>query len=157
MGVTHFTGPVRVGNILNTSGTTLGKDVKNVGSVEMVQAVPITQAASTGQSAGVYRTDIVLPANSHIIGIQIMATTAWTGASSNVAIGTTSGGTDLVAATAVSAIGVLALTPGTNATAVGKWDDVGTTDVRIWVNSTNTGSGVGTIVVRYIQAQDLVG
>ena len=45
MGKTTFTGPIRAGNILDTSGTTLGQNVKNVGSVVMVQTVPITQAA----------------------------------------------------------------------------------------------------------------
>jgi hypothetical protein len=156
MGKTTFTGPVKAGNIPNTSGTTLGKDVKNVGFVTMAQAVPITQAASTGQSAGVYKTDIVLPANSHIIGIQLAVTTAWTGAASTVSIGTTSGGAELVSLGAGGTIGIIALSPGSDATRTAKWDDVGTTDIRIWVNSTNTGSGIGTIVVRYIQAQDTV-
>ncbi len=160
MGKTTFTGPVRAGNILNTSGTTLGKDVKNVGSVVMAQQVPVTQAASAGQAAGVYKTDIVLPANSHIIGITLVVTTAWTGAAATVNVGTTSGGAELAASTDASntgaAIGVIPLTAGANATRVGKWDDIGTTDIRLWLNSTNTGNGVGTLVVRYIQAQDTV-
>ena len=59
MGKTTFTGPIRAGNILNTAGTTLGQDVKNVGSVVMVQTYPITQAL-TATALG---TTIVLPAN----------------------------------------------------------------------------------------------
>jgi hypothetical protein len=47
------------------------------------------------------------------------------------------------------------MVPGADATRAGAWDDIGTTDKRIWVKSANTGDGVGTITVRYIQAHDL--
>lgn len=155
MGVTHFTGPVKAGNILNTSGTTLGQNVKNVGFVTMAQALPVTQTTSTGQSTGVYKTDIVLPANSHILGIQLIVTTAWTTGTTTVDIGTTAGGAELVSAGAAGTIGVIALSPGSDATRTAKWDDIGTTDIRVWLKSNGgVGSGVGTLVVRYIQAQD---
>lgn len=150
MGKTTFTGPIRAGNILNTSGTTLGKDVKNVGSTVMVQTYPITQAL-TATALG---TTIVLPANSHVLNIQMLATVAWTGAATTASVGTTSTATELVALTSIP-VGLTALTPGTDATRTGVWDDIGTSDVRIWVKSANTGSGVGTLTVRYIQAQDL--
>jgi hypothetical protein len=52
-------------------------------------------------------------------------------------------------------VGVAALTPGTDATRAANWDDTGTSDVRIFVKSANTGDGVGTLTVRYIQAHDL--
>jgi len=42
MGITTFSGPIRAGNIYNTTGTDLGNNVRNVGSVVMVQHVPIT-------------------------------------------------------------------------------------------------------------------
>jgi len=150
MGKTTFTGPIRAGNILDTSGTTLGKDVKNVGSVVMVQHYPITQAG-TATALG---TTIVLPANSHILQIQLVTTVAWTGASSNFSLGTSATATELVAATAVTSIGINGLNPGNDATRVGNWDDTGTTDKRVFALSANTGSGVGTLTVRYIQAHD---
>lgn len=150
MGKTTFTGPIRAGNILDTSGTTLGKDVKNVGSVVMVQHYPITQAG-TATALG---TTIVLPANSHILQIQLVTTVAWTGASSNLSLGTSATATELVAATAISSIGINGLNPGNDATRVGNWDDTGTTDKRVFALSANTGSGVGTLTVRYIQAHD---
>ncbi len=150
MGKTTFTGPIRAGNILNTSGTTLGQDVKNVGSVVMVQTYPITQAL-TATALG---TTIVLPANSHIISIQALNTVAWTGAATTMSVGTSATATELAALTSMP-VGITALTPGTDATRAGVWDDVGTTDIRVWVKSANTGDGVGTITVRYIQAQDL--
>lgn len=150
MGKTTFTGPIRAGNILDTSGTTLGKDVKNVGSVVMVQHYPVTQAG-TATALG---TTIVLPANSHILQIQLVTTVAWTGASSNFSLGTSATATELVAATAISSIGINGLTPGNDATRVGNWDDTGTADKRVFALSANTGSGVGTLTVRYIQAHD---
>jgi len=147
MGKTTFTGPIRAGNILNTSGTTLGQDVKNVGSVVMVQTVPITQAG-TATAQG---TTVVLPANSHILNIQMLNTTAWD-ATNTLSVGTTATANELVALTAMPA-GLVSLTPGTTLAAA--WDDTGTTDKRIWVKSANTGAGVGTLTVRYIQAHDL--
>jgi len=149
MGKTTFTGPVRAGNILNTSGTTIDKDVKNVGSVVMAQTYGFTQAGSATALA----TPIVLPANSHILSIQIVAPTAWTGAATTLSVGTSVTATELVALTSVP-VGVTVLTPGTDATKTALWDDT-VTGVRVWVKSANTGSGVGTLTVRYIQAHDL--
>lgn len=150
MGKTTFTGPIRAGNILQTSGTTLGQDVKNVGSVVMVQTYPITQAGTATALA----TPIVLPANSHILNIQMLNTAAWSGAATTLSVGTSATATELVALTAMP-VGLVGFNPGTDATRAGVWDDTGTTDDRIWVISANTGTGVGTITVRYIQAHDL--
>jgi hypothetical protein len=151
MGKTTFTGPIRAGNILNTSGTTLGQDVKNVGSVVLAQTFPITQA-DTATALG---TEIVLPANSQIVDITMTVLTAWNGVASTFNVGSSATATELVAAAAGGTIGVIRLSPGTDATRTAKWDDVGTTDNRVWVLSTNTGAGVGTLTVRYIQAQDI--
>ena len=156
MGKTTFTGPIRAGNILNTSGTTLGQDVRNVGSVVMAQVFTVTQTTTSGQATGVFRTDIVLPANSHILNIQLMVTTAWTTGTTTVDVGTTAGGAELVSAGAGGTIGVIGLNPGSDATRTANWDDTGTTDRRIWIKSNGgVGSGVGTLTVRYIQAHDL--
>lgn len=151
MGKTTFTGPIRAGDILQTSGTTLGKDVKNVGSVVMVQTVPITQAL-TATALG---TTIVLPDNSHILNMQMVVTTVWSGAATTFSVGTSATSTELVSGAAGGTIGVIGLTPGTDATRTANWDDTGTTDKRIFVLSANTGTGVGTLTVRYIQAHDL--
>jgi hypothetical protein len=150
MGKTTFTGPIRAGNILNTSGTTLGQDVKNVGSVVMAQIFPVTQAGS----ATALGTPIVLPANSHVINIQMLNTVAWSGAASTLSVGTTATATELCALTA-QIVGLVSMVPGTDATRTANWDDTGTTDKRIFVKSANTGDGVGTITVRYVQAHEL--
>ena len=151
MGKTTFTGPIRAGDILNTSGTTIGSNVKNVGSVVMAQTYPITQAL-TATALG---TTIVLPANSHILNIQMLVTTVWSGAATTFSVGTSATSTELVSAAAGSAIGLIALTPGTDATCTGNWDDT-VTGKRIFVLSANTGTGVGTLTVRYIQSHDTV-
>ena len=150
MGKTTFTGPIRAGDILNTSGTTLGKDVRNVGSVVMVQTAPVTQAGSATALA----TSIVLPADSHILNIQMVVTAPWTGGATTFNVGTSATATELVALGAGGTIGVIGLLPGADATRTANWDD-STTDKRIFVLSTNTGTGVGTLTVRYIQAHDL--
>ena len=148
MGTTTFTGPIKAGDIINTSGTTLGQDVKNTGFVVMAQVVPITQAL-TATALG---TTIVLPANSHIINIQMLNTVAWD-ATNTLSIGTSATATELVALTAMT-VGLVGLNPGTDATRTANWDDTGTSDKRIFVKSANTGAGVGALTVRYLQAHD---
>jgi hypothetical protein len=149
MGTTTFTGPIKAGDILNTSGTTLGTDVSNVGYVVMAQSSPVTQASGA--------TSIVIPANSQIIDIKVMVTSVWSGAATTFGVGTTASATFLTAAGALDgvAVGPLSATPGTDATRAGNWNDVGTTDRQIAVTSTNTGTGVGVITVTYIQARNL--
>lgn len=149
MGTTTFTGPIKAGDVLDTTGTTAGS-VKNVGFVMMAQTVPVTQAGTTTATA----TSICIPAYSHIVQIQLLNTVAWSGASSNISIGTSATSNELVSAQTAGAIGINALTPGTDATRSAKWSNVGTSDVIIYALSANTGAGVGDLVVRYIQAEN---
>jgi len=150
MGVSTFSGPIRAGDIANTTGTTLGENVRNVGSVVMVQHVPITQATS----ATALGTTIVLPKNSHILTVQLIVTSVWI-TTATLSIGTSATATEISAATATSAIGVVPFSPGTDAAKAALWDDTGTTDKRIFVLSGSTGTGVGTLTIRYIQTHDL--
>jgi hypothetical protein len=149
MSVTTFTGPVKAGNVLNTTGTAVGS-LKNVGFTEMTQQVAITQSATAASTV------IVIPANSTVIAIDVFVTTAWSSATTTytLSVGTSATATELVAATNANAIGRLALNPGTDATRTALWVNVGTTDVQIFVKSgaPDTIPGAGTIVVRYIQA-----
>lgn len=149
MGTTTFTGPVKAGTIPNTSGTTLGSNVKNTGWVLMAQSAKFTQASGA--------TDIVVPANSQIVDIKVFVTTPFDGVATTFGIGTTASATFLTAAGALDgvAVGPLTATPGTDATRNGNWIDVGTTDRKIAVTSTNTGAGLATIVVSYLQNRDL--
>ena len=151
MGKTTFSGPIRAGNIYDTTGTTLGTNVKNVGSVVMVQHYPITQALTATALA----TTVVLPADSHILNMQMVVLTAWDGAATTFSVGTSATSTELVSGAAGGTIGVIGLNPGSDATRTANWDDTGTADKRVFVLSANTGAGVGTLTVRYIQAHDL--
>jgi hypothetical protein len=150
MGATHFTGPVKAGDVLDTTGTAAG-EVKNVGSVILAQSAAITQA----DTATAATTGICIPANSHIVAIDVLATVAWSGAAKTISIGTSATSTELVSGGNLAAIGLAALTPGTDATRTGAWIDVGTSDVLIYALSANTGDGVGVITVSYVQAEDL--
>lgn len=148
MGVSTWTGPIRAGNIPNTSGTTVGQDVANVGYAELTQAQAITQAGSATALA----TNIVIPAYSLILDIDIYTTAGWSG-SATVSVGTSATATELVsAATGPQTVGTALLSPGTDATRTGKWINVGSSDVRIYVLSSATGTGTGTLVVNYVQA-----
>ena len=150
MAATHFTGPIITGPILQTSGTTVGQDVADVGSVVLTQIVAVTQLGTYSASAGL-ATSIVIPAYSMIHDITLYVTTAWT--AGNISIGTSTTSTELVVATAPSAVGVSIQTPGTDATRTGKWISVGASDVRIYVlSSTNATGGVATLAVSYVQA-----
>jgi hypothetical protein len=146
---TTFTGPIKAGNVLNTTGTTAGT-VKNVGFVMMAQTYSLTQAGTATALA----TTIVIPALSHIVQMQMLNTVGFSGASSNISVGTSATATELVAATSVANIGITALTPGTDATRSALWSNTGTTDIILYVLSANTGAGVGDLVVRYIQAEN---
>lgn len=149
MGTTTFTGPIKAGNIVDTSGSTLGSNVKNTGWVLMAQSAKFTQASGA--------TDIVIPANSQIVDIKVFVTAVFSGVATTFGIGTTASATFLTAAGALdgAAVGPLTATPGTDATRNGNWIDVGTTDRKIAVTATNTGTGTATIVVTYLQNRNL--
>ena len=149
MSTTTFTGPIKAGDVLNTTGTTAGS-VKNVGFVEMAQFVAVTQSATAAA------TTIVIPANSLITSIDLFVTTAWSSATTTytISVGTSATATELVAATNANAVGKLSLTPGTDATKTALWLNTGTSDDIIYVLSGAPGAtpGAGTLVIRYIQA-----
>lgn len=152
MGITTFSGPVKVGDIKFTTGTTLGQDVANLGTVISMQSEAITQAGADAD--GVYTSNIVIPAGSTITSIQLYIGAIWSGAATTLGIGTTASATALTAAGAVAGgtLGIIAATAGADATRIGNWANVGTTDVRIKVTSTNTGTGTATLVVAYAQS-----
>jgi hypothetical protein len=149
---TYLSMPIMAGTIPNSSGTTLA-GLGNIGGVNCYSNAgfaPLAQSAVVTQASGV--TNIVVPAQSQILAIYLMVTTAWTGAASTLGVGSTASATAFTAAAAVtaSALGQLIIATGTGATQIGNWDNVGNTDVKIQVTSANTGSGVGTLTVFYI-------
>lgn len=157
MGVSTFSGPIKAGPIKFTTGTTLGTDVADLGFMSMTQYEAVTQATN-GSVAGVYTTNIVIPAGSIITDIKLYVTGVWSGAASTLGIGTSVSATDLTAAAAVAGgtLGIITATAGADATRVEKWANAGTTDIRIVITSTNTGTGTGFLAVTYAQTGILV-
>lgn len=160
---TVFTGPVIAGNVVHSDGSNNLAGVggvtgtANAGYVVMAQSCVCTQATNNG-SAGQFVCPIVIPAQSQISSIKIMVTTALTGGATTLGIGSSASATAFTAANAVvtsGALGQVSVSPGTGATQIGNWDNVGTSDVQIVVLSTNTGSGVFTLTVTYHQSMNL--
>jgi hypothetical protein len=151
MANTTFSGPILAGTIKNTTGTTLGSDVKNTGQVVMCQSQAVNQTA-TGTS-----TNIVIPANSQIVAIELSVDVVWSGAATTTGLGWVGDATALTAAAAVAGgtLGIISATAGADATRVNNWADVGTTDRRILLTNTNTGAGEGFLTVRYVQNNNL--
>lgn len=155
---TSFAGPVLAGTIPHSDGTNTLAGVggtagtANRGFAKQAQSCVCTQATNTG-SAGQFACPIVVPAQSQITALKIMVTTALTGGATTLGIGSGASATAFTAANAVvtsGALGQVTVTPGTGATQIGNWDNVGTQDVQIVVLSTNTGSGVFTLTVEYV-------
>ena len=61
MANTTFSGPIRSGSISNTTGSLVGTNMANVGSVLVTQSEAITQVATTST------TNIIIPANSQLV------------------------------------------------------------------------------------------
>lgn len=154
MSNTTFSGPIRAGDIRDTTGTTLGTNVSNVGQVVMGQSYRFTQADLATSS----NTSIVIPANSQIVEITLYIDAAMSGATTTLTVGTSALATAFTATGAVTgnAVGIVSVTPGTDATRTDAFIDVGTTDVRIALATANTGTGSGVITVRYLQNTNLL-
>ena len=156
MGTTTFTGPVKAGNVLNTTGTTVGT-LANVGFVVMSQSAAVAQATNVAVS-GLYKTNIVIPAGSQILSVSVLKTTVWSGAATTVNVGTNATATQIAVAAdndLSTTLGITAIVPGDSSARSLVWKDVGPSDVQIYMLSTNTGTGVGVLTVTYVQARDL--
>jgi hypothetical protein len=159
---TLLTGPILAGSIQSSDGTnTLGnvgetQGTSNVGYCVMAKSCVVTQATNVA-TTGLFQCPIVIPAQSQILGIYLMVTTAWT-TTTTTEIGSNASATAFTASQAVTGVGTLGqiiIPPGTGATQIGNWDNVGTQDVQIVVTSGSTGSGVGTLTVIYIQGNNM--
>jgi len=144
MGTTTFSGPIKAGTISNTTGTTVGTNVKNIGFVKMAQS------ASWSQSTTAADTGIVIPANSQITEIIVNITTACDAA--NISMGTTSASTELFSALAAgTAANVFKFGTGGTITDGDAWADIGTSDLPIYIDFSAGTSGAGYVTVEYIQ------
>ena len=146
MGYTTFTGPIRAGNILNTSGITPGVDVGNVGQVVMAQSVAVAEDVNVFTTASI-------PAYSQILNIELRATVTFT---NPVSIGNTYDGTTVNDATyfadaAVVAAGITTFST-TTTTQNDNWLNIGYPDSQIVVaGGAATGPGRGILTITYLQ------
>ena len=145
MANTTFSGPIKAGNIFNTTGTTVGTNVANVGFVVMSQTDTIAFGNTTDKSLS-----IVIPANSQIIDVILNVTTANDDTTaSSVSVGTIADADAFINAQSVQAVGTTHGVLDTEAT------NVGTTDIQVLADFTATDgdgtAGVGTVTVLYMQ------
>ena len=102
MGTTTFSGPIKAGNIPATTGTTVGTNVTNIGSVVMAQSVVLDIIGADALNQRV----AIVPANSQIVDVILNVTTVNNDSgTATVAIGTDSDDNAFLAATNVKALG----------------------------------------------------
>jgi hypothetical protein len=150
MAQTTFSGPIKAGTISNTTGTTLGSNIANVGQVVMSQSAAITQSTSAAESG------IVIPANSQVLEATVFVTTAYDN-SATLSIGTSATSTELATAVAVSTVNTIKLASQATITDADNWKDIGTSDVKIYTKSsaTTADAGVAILTVTYVQNNNL--
>jgi len=152
MATTTFSGPIKAGTIRNTTGTTLGTDIKNTGQVVMSQTFS-ADLSSGAISADV--TNVVIPANSQIIDVVIDQITA-ANTTTNYSIGDTVGGAATIVNTYASGTDAGRKYPTTQAGGALAWEDVGSADLRLTVTSSAvTSSGEVRFTILYSQNNNL--
>jgi hypothetical protein len=149
MANTTFSGPIRAGNIPNTTGTTVGTNVKNIGQVLMAQSAVIDIIGASANTAVA-----VIPANSQIVDCILNVTTVSNDTNAAaVTVGITGNTNAFIPSTSVKSLGT---TRGTIET-VGT--DIGSTDVQVNAYFTGTDgdgtTGAATVTVIYLQANNL--
>ena len=148
MANTTFSGPILAGNIKNTTGTTVGTDMKNTGQVVMAQSFAIDLS---GGAIAAQASDVIIPANSQIIDCIFDIITA-ANTTTNISVGFVGG-----AATALVNAYTIGTTAGrqyptTKAGGALAWEDIGTSDQRLnFTNSAATNAGEVRITVMYQQ------
>ena len=153
MATTNFSGPITAGNIRNTTGTTVGTDVKNTGQVLMSQSFSFTFATEGAATD----TNVVIPANSQIVSVDVNVETAFNDTGADILEVGSSADTDLyVNDTVISAVGSIAMGA---AALCANWKDIGTSDVRIGFiyNGANddASAGAATVTISYLQNNNL--
>jgi len=152
MAQTTFSGPILAGTIKNTTGTTVGTDIKNTGQVLMAQTAAVDLS---GGAIAASALDIVIPANSQLVDIVFDSITAASGAT-NISIGKVGGAATAYVNTFAIGTTVGLKRPTTEAGGALAWEDVGTSDVRFNVtNSAATNAGELRVTIMYLQNNNL--
>jgi hypothetical protein len=148
MGTTTFSGPIRAGNIRNTTGTTVGTDIANVGYVVMTQQHVMD---ISGGAVAAEATNVVIPANSKIVNIVIDLETA-ANTTTNISVGDTVGGAASLINTLASGttVGIKAL--GISGGGTLAWKNTGTSDLKLTATS-SAACNAGSVVITIMYAQ----
>jgi hypothetical protein len=149
MANTTFSGPIRAGNIPNTTGTTVGTNVANIGQVVMAQSAVIDIIGASANT-----TVATVPANSQIVDCILNVTTVNNDSNAAAVVVGVSGDTNaFIPSTSVKSLATTRGTLDTEAT------DVGSTDVQVIATFTATDgdgtTGAATVTVLYIQNNNL--
>ena len=153
MATTSFSGPIKAGTISNTTGTTLGDDVRNTGQVVMSQSIMIDSAVVVGTTT--YNVGVI-PKNSQLLTATIrVAIVSNPSGTATVSVGKTGTATYFIGNTNVKALGE------TSSIANGALDeadrfgsDTQITATLIAAGSTAT-TGQVTVTFTYVQANNL--
>ena len=148
MAQTTFSGPILAGTIKNTTGTTVGTDMKNTGQVVMAQSHAVDLS---GGALAAVASNVIIPANSQIIDCVFDIITA-ANTSTDISVGFVGG-----AATALVNAHTIGTTAGrqyptTKSGGALAWEDIGTSDQRLnFTNSAATNAGEVRITILYQQ------
>ena len=153
MATTTFSGPIKAGTISNTTGTTLGDDVRNTGQVVMSQSIMIDAAVVVGTTT--YNVGVI-PKNSQLLTTTIrVAIASDQGTTATVSVGKTGSAAFFIANTNIKAQGE------TSSIANGALDeadrfgsDTQITATLIAAGGTAT-TGQVTVTFTYVQANNL--
>jgi hypothetical protein len=152
MGTTTFSGPIKAGTIKETTGTTVGTNIKNTGQVLMAQTAAVDLSSGAIAASAL---DIIIPANSQLVDIVFDSITAASGAT-NISIGKVGGAATAYVNTFAIGTTVGLKRPTTEAGGTLAWEDVGTSDVRFNVtNSAATSAGEIRVTIMYLQNNNL--
>ena len=146
MANTTFSGPIKAGTISNTTGTTVGTNIANVGQVVMAQSVKVDIIGASHLN----QVCAVIPANSQIVDVILNVTTVNNdGGAATVSVGTVADGDAFIATANVKALATTHGTLDTEAT------NVGTTDIQVLADFTGASgdatTGAATVTVMYLQ------
>jgi len=153
MANTTFSGPIKAGTISNTTGTTLGDDVRNTGQVVMTQSIMIDAAVAAGTTT--YNVGVI-PKNSQLLTTTIrVAVVSNSGTSATVSVGKTGTATYFIGNTNVKALGE------TTTLATGALDEADRFDADTQITATLIAAGTTatagqvSVTFTYVQANNL--
>jgi hypothetical protein len=153
MANTNFSGPISAGNIRNTTGTTVGENVKNTGQVVMSQSIMIDAAVAVGTTT--YNVGVI-PKNSQLLTTTIrVAVVSNPSGTATVSVGKTGSAAYFIANTTVKTLGE---TSSIADAALDEADRFGS-DTQITATLISAGStastGQVTVTFTYVQANNL--